>query len=135
MKKEYEKLLDFPYTGSKRNNKMSLYNRAAQFAPFSALSGYEYAIKEATRITDNKRELGEFEIEKLNYTLKIILEEIQNCPLLEITYFVEDKLKYGGEYITIKERIKKIDDVHKELILENGMKIAISYILDISIVK
>ena len=135
MKEQYENIIDYPYTGTKRKNKMSLLNRAAQFAPFSALSGYEDAIIEASRSTSDKKELEEQEIEKLNYVLQIISNEIQQCPLIQITYFVADKLKQGGEYKTVVKRIKRIDEIKQELILMDGAKIGISYISDIVIVE
>lgn len=96
---------------------MSITNRAAQFAPFSALTGYDEAIKETSRITSEKHELSDGKIEIINNKLN----EIKNSGIkrVKITYFVKDEKKDGGEYITEEVYIKKVDIYKNKLILFN----------------
>ena len=98
---------------------MSLYDRAAQFAPFAALTGYEDMVREEARETSEHRLPEEWEQEKLNEKLKLISETILegNHPTLSITYFVPDTKKTGVEYVTVTEKIKKIDIVNRKIIL------------------
>ena len=114
-----------------RRMPMSITNRAAQFAPFSALTGYDEAIKETSRITSEKHELSDGKIEIINNKLN----EIKNNGIkrVKITYFVKDKSKSGGEYITEEVDIKKIDIYNEKLVC---LKLSISFddILEIDLV-
>ena len=114
-----------------RRMPMSITNRAAQFAPFSALTGYDEAIKETSRITSEKHELSDGKIEIINNKLN----EIKNSGIkrVKITYFVKDKSKSGGEYITEEVDIKKIDIYNEKLVC---LKLSISFddILEIDLV-
>lgn len=130
---KYEDLMNMSYTGSKRKNKMALLNRAAQFAPFSALAGYGEAIKETARITTDKIELGESEIEQLDILLQKISDLIDTHPFVQITHFIKDQNKSGGSYQTVCESVKKIDGIKREIILMNNQKIQIENILKIVI--
>lgn len=110
---------------------MSLNNRSAQFAPFSALTGYDEKIKEIARITDYKIELAEDEKLKLNVKLEWLKKNIRQNPKVTITYFVADKKKSGGSYQKITDNIKKIDEIDRYIILMNQIKIYIDDIIDI----
>ena len=88
---------------------MPLEDRAAQFAPFAAVVGHESSVKEAARLTDQKRDLDEAEKTVINEQLQIIQNQIDNQPEVEITHFEADELKSGGKYIVSKGRVKKID--------------------------
>ena len=114
-----------------RRMPMSITNRAAQFAPFSALTGYDEAIKETSRITSEKHELSEGKIEIINNKLN----EIKNNGIrrVKITYFVKDKSKSGGEYVTEEVDIKKIDIYNEKLVC---LKLSISFddILEIDLI-
>ena len=105
-----------------RRMPMSITNRAAQFAPFSALTGYDEAIKETSRITSEKHELSDCKIEIINKKLN----EIKNNGIrrVKITYFVKDDKKDGGEYITEEVDIKKIDIYNEKLVC---LKVSISF--------
>lgn len=105
-----------------RRMPMSITNRAAQFAPFSALTGYDEAIKETSRITSEKHELSDGKIEIINNKLN----EIKNNGIrrVKITYFVKDDKKDGGEYITEEVDIKKIDIYNEKLVC---LKLSISF--------
>ena len=115
----YADIIDLPHHQSKTHPHMSLYNRAAQFAPFAALSGYEDMISEESRETGHQTQLEDWEREKLSQKLSLISDVIEdgNCPILSITYFVPDAKKAGGEYTTVTEAIKKIDSVRRKIVL------------------
>lgn len=105
---------------------MSLYDRAAQFAPFAALSGYDEMVGEEARQVDQKIELEEAAIELLNQKLGLIADVIEDGtkPTVSITYFVPDKIKKGGHYETVTEQVKKIDTVERTVVLEKKVGIA-----------
>ena len=115
----YPDIIDLPHYQSPTRPHMSLYDRAAQFASYKALSGYEDMVSEEARETDTQVELSEEAIEAINHTLSIILESIDSGeqPTVDITYFVPDKKKAGGKYITERERIKAVDTLEQKLIL------------------
>lgn len=111
--------------------KMTLYQRSAQFAPFSALTGYEGQVKETARQTYKKIELDEEIKLKLDLKIQIIQEMLHNNPEIEITYYVPDKIKDGGKYETIKNKVKKIDNYNQAIIMQDDLKIDINEIIDI----
>ena len=114
---------------------MPLSQRAAIFAPFSALTGYEDQIKETDRITTRRIELTEEEKEILNRKLQMIQTCGKKNPNVKITYFVPDEKKSGGAYRTVIGRIKKMDEHLKEIILTSRQKISINDMLDVMIVE
>lgn len=126
----YEDIIDLLHYEPK-HPRMSRYNRAAQFAPFAALTGYEKQIEEASRLTDKKIDIDEELKIILNNKLQIIQKNIHNKPRVEITYFVKDKLKSGGLYTKVNSVIKKIDNVNKLIILDNNLKINIGDVINI----
>lgn len=109
--------------------KMSMHDRAAQFAPFAALTGHSEAIEETARLTDKKIELDEHKIEIINQQL-LYLKQL-SLPLVTITYFIEDSKKDGGSYITKKEKIKKIDEYEQIILLNDQTIVPIYDILSI----
>lgn len=115
----YADIIDLPHHQSKTHPHMSLYNRAAQFAPFAALSGYEDMISEESRETGSQTRLEEWEMEKISQKLNLISDVIDDGhrPTLSITYFMPDAKKAGGEYLTVTEEIRKIDIVRRKIIL------------------
>ena len=116
----YADIIDLPHHQSKEHKHMSLYDRAAQFAPFAALTGYDDMVEEESRLVDNRIELDGSELEILDQKLAIIAKEIDKgrTPEVSITYFVPDLLKEGGSYQTITEVIKRVDNVSRKLVLE-----------------
>lgn len=114
-----------------KHPKMTLYQRSAQFAPFSALTGYEGQVKETARQTYKKIELDEEIKLKLNLKIQIIQEMLHNNPEIEIKYYVPDKIKDGGKYETIKNKVKKIDNYNQAIIMQDDLKIDINEIIDI----
>lgn len=131
----YEDIIYLDHHVSEKRSKMSLYNRAAQFAPFNALTGYAEKIKEVARITDNKIILDEGRKLILNDKLQIINKYITQKPKVLITYFVPDKYKSGGEYKTVNGNVKRLDKVYKIIYLTNNIKINLDDILEISLIN
>jgi hypothetical protein len=132
MKDNYEDIINLPHFEPKNHPRMSRYNRAGQFAPFAALTGYEEEVKETSRLTNKKIEMDEGLKSILNYKLQIINKYLVDKPLVTITFFVADKKKSGGKYQTITDNILKIDIINKFVILKNKKKIALADILTIS---
>ena len=99
---------------------MSLYDRAAQFAPFAALSGYDDMISEEARLVGNRIELSEEEINQLNRKLSVIIDAIDDGtkPEISVTYFIPDDLKAGGRYETVTEKIRNVDMAEEKIILQ-----------------
>ena len=125
----YGDIIDHPHWESPKHPPMSLYDRAAQFAPFAALSGYDDMIDEEARMVDNRIELSEEETEELNRKLSRIDEKIGSGirPAVTITYFVPDPLKPGGEYRTATEKVRRVDAVHGVIQLDRKVTTAGSY--------
>lgn len=130
---KYNDIINLEHHISKSHKQMSLENRAVQFAPFSALTGYDEAIKEIARITQNRIELDEELKHTLNKKLICIQSQISSNPRVTITYFVPDSKKLGGKYQTVTGNVRKIDKYNKIIILINGLKIPIIEIIDIVI--
>ena len=120
---KYEDIINLSHHVSKTRKPMSLYNRAAQFAPFAALTGYDDAIKETSRITEQRIELSEELKNMLNQKIKLISENIKLQPKVSITYFVPDNKKSGGVYKTISGNVRRIDEIEKYLLFTNKLKV------------
>ena len=128
---KYKDIIDIPYVKSNNRPHMSLHDRAAQFAPFSALSGYEESLKETSRITDKKVELLEEDIELISSKLHYIINYNLTEEIL-FTYFIKDKRKSGGKYVSLKKIVKRIDEVMGGVYFNDNSSILISDIIDIS---
>ena len=109
MKDQYDDIINLPHHVSKTRPQMSMVDRAAQFSPFAALTGYDAAIKETGRLTDEKVNLSEEEKEALDRKQQILMEWLGDHPALTITFFVPDEKKSGGAYMTKSGNLKKID--------------------------
>ena len=128
MKKDihnYDDIINMPRHISSKHPQMKIIDRAAQFAPFAALTGHKESINEASRITDSKKELDENQKEILNNKLNYILLNLDKLLEIKITYFQADLKKSGGKYVTVLASIKKIDEYNKVFVLNNGKKIKI----------
>ena len=112
-------------------DRMSISDRAAQFAPFSALTGHKDVIDETARFVDEKIVLCEDKIEELSYRFGIILKNIDSKPEVTIEYFIKDEFKNGGRYERVKTRIKKYNEYESVIILEDGTEVSIDDIIDI----
>ena len=127
---KYDDIINLERPISKRRQTMSKEIRAAQFAPFSALTGYSEAIKETARLTDKKRELSDGLKEIISDKLNYIKNNIKNVGDVSITYFVRDTKKSGGKYITITSKVKKIELGY--IYMKNGHVISFDDICDVS---
>lgn len=121
----YSDIIDHPHYRSKTRTPMPMINRAAQFAPFAALSGYEESVQEAERLTDHRIELDESEIALLNDKLQYLYVTKRNHPQVTITYFVEDSSKVGGSYEKITGTVKNIDSVFCYVVMDDGTLVTI----------
>ena len=127
----YEDIINKSRPVNNRHKRMSNYERAAQFSPFAALTGLGAAISETARLTDEKVEQDEEQLETLNSKCSIGLTNRASQPVVTITYFVQDLRKAGGKYVTISGVIKKIDDYQKIIVMQNNIIISIDDIADI----
>ena len=127
----YEDIINLPHYEPKNHPRMTIEARAAQFAPFAALTGYGDLVKETARLTDTKIELDEEEKNTINNKLQILQNKIKELPQATITYFIPDKKKSGGEYVTITGAVRKIDEYKGIIILTNKEEIVISEIIEI----
>jgi hypothetical protein len=98
---------------------MSMHDRAAQFSPFAALTGYDAAIEETARLTDRQTELAESSKEALDKKIRAVQDVIDTMPEVTVTFFEPDLRKAGGAYRTISGRVKKIDEYNKALIFQD----------------
>lgn len=130
----YDDIINLSKHQSTKHPHMSLHDRAAQFAPFSALSGHEEVIEETARFTDEKIILDESTIKKINEKLYEISKHLSEKWNVSITYFRRDRLKMGGTYLTDIGSIRKIDEIEKQVIMDSGMKIKMEEIVGIEIV-
>ncbi|MBP1581818.1 MAG: hypothetical protein J6A26_05425 [Oscillospiraceae bacterium] len=121
MKGKYDDMLYLPHPLSKKHPRMSNRDRAAQFSPFAALTGFESRIHETARLTDTKIELDDYAREEINHMLCLIQGK-KTQPFL-ITYFRKDDRKAGGMYITQYSAVKKVDADAMELILPDNSRI------------
>ena len=128
---KYDDIIGLPHHVSATRPRMSMIDRAAQFSPFQALTGYGAAIQETGRLTDRKIELSEDERILLDMKQQILLDNIRECPDVSITYFIPDERKAGGSYVTVTGNVKKIDDYQRLLILTDRAQIPLDEIVDI----
>ncbi len=127
----YDDIIHLPRHTSRRRPSMPRIGRAAQFAPFAALSGYDDAVQETARLTDRLIEQDEESLALMNEKLHALLEVIKDQPEISITYFEPDEKKAGGSYQRITGRIRRIDEVNRQIILTDRTTIAMDSIFEI----
>lgn len=115
-----------------KHKHMIIEERSAQFAPFAALVGYDNAVKETARLTENKIELNDEQQDMLNFKLRYLYDNINNKNEVTITHFVKDNKKVGGKYITTTGIIKQIDPVQENIKLNNNVIIYMNDIINIT---
>ena len=118
-----------------KHPKLSIDSRAAQFAPFAALTGYDEQVKETARITSDKVILDEDALEKINNKLDYINKNFNDNILVNVTYFIPDKKKSGGKYVDIKGTVTKIKIVEEYIVIDYKTTIPMNNIIDIEIIK
>ena len=129
----YEDIINLPHPVSKNHPQMPLRDRAAQFAPFAALTGYDEEIEETTRLTTRKHILDEESVDKLNENLNIIKENVNKHLEIKITYFIADLKKEGGKYINKTGKVKTLDLVNGYIKMIDNEKIYFEDITEIVI--
>lgn len=128
---KYDDIIHLPHHVSRTHPPMDIMDRAAQFSPFAALTGYEAAAEETGRLTQPRIELDESEKELLDIRLHDLEAQLSLHPEATITYFVPDTKKEGGAYHTITGKVTRISHTRRSLTLENGEAIPIENIYDI----
>lgn len=128
---KYDKIINLPHHVSSTRPHMAMIDRAAQFSPFAALTGYDAAVKETARLTEQQIELDEYEKATLDQRIILLQDRLKELPEVTITYFIPDERKDGGKYVSITGAVKKIDTYEKQLVLVNKSKIPIGNILSI----
>lgn len=131
MMNPYEDIIHLQHHTSTSRPHMSAHDRAAQFSPFAALTGYDSAITETARLTETRVELDEYSKTDLNEKLRIIQDHIAQHFEVSITYFHPDNMKAGGAYITTTGCVKKIDEYEHVVLMQDGTEIPINDILEI----
>lgn len=132
MTEDYSDIINMPHHVSRNHPRMTMMARAAQFAPFAALTGYDAVISETARLTDKQVELEEYDNDRLNRKLTELMEDDGTQPEITISFFRPDSHKSGGSYISIAGRVKKIDTYERAIYMEDGTVIPLGNIVDIT---
>lgn len=122
-KGKYEDIINLPHHVSKTHPQMPLYDRAAQFSPFAALTGYEDAIRETARLTDDWVQLSEDKKQELDEKLRQLISEKGRTEPVTITFFQPDERKAGGSYRTVTGQIRKFDMCKRKVFFKDGTEI------------
>lgn len=130
---KYDDIINMPHHVSSTHPHMSDMDRAAQFSPFAALTGYDDAVKETARLTEQRIELDEYEKEEINARLQYINRVLPDSPEIVIKHFEKDMLKDGGSYVMSDGYVKKIDGYENAIVMMDGKIIYIDNIVKIQI--
>ena len=128
---KYDHILHLSRPVSPRHPPMSRANRAAQFAPFAALSGYDDAVEEAGRPTQQRRDLSEEEREELNHRLSLLQQRSVERPQVTLVFFRDDPRKEGGAYLTVTGRFRQMDPVKGDVVLEDWRRVPAEDLYDV----
>ena len=128
---QYEDIINLPHHVSPTRPQMPMSDRAAQFAPFAALTGYDAAIKETGRLTDDKIELDEEALTALDMKYQLLMDALDDAPEVTITYFQPDERKAGGKYVSAVGVVRKVDDFERRITMQDGAKIQMDDVLSI----
>lgn len=131
LKRDYSDIINLEHHISNKHSRMSIQNRAFQFAPFAALTGYSDAIDETVRTTDEMLIIDDNLKYIIDQKLNYIKLNIQKNIYVKIIYFVKDLKKSGGKYFISNGLVTKIDEYKKRILLDSGEKINIENIYDI----
>lgn len=127
----YDDIINLPHHVSPTRQRMSMHDRAAQFAPFAALVGYDDAVAETARLTESRPELDAQEQRAINECLANIAAHIHEQPEVRIKYFVPDDRKSGGAIVEVSGKVKKISATDGIIVMADGCKIRLSDIVDL----
>ena len=129
----YDDIINMPHHVSPTRKRMSMHDRAAQFAPFAALVGYDDAVAETARLTESRPELDEQEQRAINERLAYVADHINEQPEVRIKYFVPDERKSGGAFVEVSGQVHKVSSSDATITLADGCKIRLSDITDLNI--
>ena len=125
----YDDIINLPHHVSPTRQRMSMHDRAAQFAPFSALVGYDDAVAETARLTEARPELDEQEQRAINERLAYIADHIKEQPEARIKYFVPDEHKSGGAIVEVSGKVKKISATDGTIVITDGCSIKVDSVI------
>ena len=129
---DYDDIIHLPHHVSQNHPQMPMLDRAAQFAPFAALTGYAAAIGETARLTAERRELSPQEAEELDRRLAALIDHLQERPEVTVEYFVPDERKAGGAYVTVTGKVRHISVPEKTMVMEDGAVIPLDDVYQIT---
>lgn len=129
---KYDDIIDMPHHVSDTRPHMPLIDRAAQFSPFAALTGYDEAVTETARLTDTMLKLDDTQKEVISNQLRVLQENMKEQPLVSATYFVPDSKKTGGAYLSTIGRLKRIDEIKQEISFIDGLVIPFQMLYSIT---
>ena len=132
MKNPYDDIIELPHHVSRVHPQMSMEERAAQFSPFAALTGYGAVIQETARLTVPRLELSESSQEEIKRKLDDLAEHLNERKKTAVTYYRPDQKKAGGAYVTPSGIVRRIDHAAGVLQMEDGLRIPIPDILDVN---
>lgn len=130
---KYDDILNMPHRVSSTRPHMSMHDRAAQFSPFAALTGYDDTVKETARLTDEKQELTADRITDLNQKITFLKEHAEERPEITIEYFIPDEKKSCGKYVTLSGTFRRIDEYNHNMIFTSEKEIPLNDILEIKL--
>lgn len=130
MKGAYDDIIHLPHHVSSRRPQMPMSDRAAQFSPFAALTGYDDAIRETGRLTEQKILLDEEALARLDEKFRLLQDHLKEYPEIRVTYFKPDERKDGGAYLTVSGAIRKLRNFEREILLYDGTRIPMDDILE-----
>ena len=131
MNNRYDEIMELPHHVSKTRPQMPMSDRAAQFAPFAALTGYDSAIKETGRLTDERIELDEEALTALDRKYQLLMDTLDDAPEVTIIYFQPDERKAGGQYVSATGTVKKVDTFGRQILLQDGTRIPLDSVYDL----
>ena len=132
MKTPYDDIIHLPHHVSQNHPQMPMLDRAAQFAPFAALTGYEATVGETARLTAERRELDAQGAEELNRRLAALIARLPDRPEATVEYFVPDDRKAGGAYVSVTGRVRHISVPEKTLVMEDGTVISLDDVVSLT---
>jgi len=131
-KHQYDDIINLQHHVSSNRVHMPILDRAAQFSPFAAVTGFDGAIKETARLTDHRIELDEAEKTIIDEKLRIVQEQLSRQQEIEVVFFRPDEIKAGGAYISMMGTVKKIEGYERVVLMQDGARIPIEEIIDIT---
>lgn len=130
---KYDDILNLPHHVSSTRPHMSMHDRAAQFSPFAALTGYDDTVRETARLTDERLELTADRITDLNQKITFLNEHAEKRPEITVEYFIPDEKKSGGKYVTLSGEFRRIDEYNHNMVFTSGEEIPLNDIFNIEL--